>query len=174
MTIVKWAKEFLREGELSDHSQGVHSKRESFINDSDVKAMVPEEIRMTKPAERSLICIGNNSQQVPVRGGYAYRKNKKMIYFDGHERKDVVAYRILWSKRMMDHIQKMDFYSGEQEEVVLEPVLEEDESTLYANDGKNDLWLMEDENHIRKKDPGASIMVSEFQCPCHGTMKIQG
>lgn len=33
------------------------------------------------------------------------------------------------------------------------------------------MWLQEDENYIRKKSMGSSIMVSEFQCPCHGTMK---
>ncbi|OAD08036.1 hypothetical protein MUCCIDRAFT_158274 [Mucor lusitanicus CBS 277.49] len=206
MTIVQWAKEFLREGKPSDHSQGVHSKRKSFLNYSDVKAMVLEEIRKTKPAERSLVVIKQFIENVVVpsflgvvgrsvsettlsrylyKWGYAYRKNKKMIRFDGHKREeDVVAYRILWCKRMMEYIQKMDFYSGKHEEVVLEPVLEEGEKILvfvtqnerafYANDGKNDLWLMEGETHIRKKGPGASIMVSKFQRPCHGTMKIQG
>lgn len=49
----------------------------------------------------------------------------------------------------------------------------QDESIFYANDGKNNLWLMEGEILIRKKGPGSSIMVSEFQCPCHGTMKIK-
>jgi hypothetical protein len=204
-SIIKWAKEFLREGKLSDHSQGVHSKRKCFLNDSDVKAMVLEEIRKTKPAERSLITIKKFIDEVVVPSilgvvnrsvsettiskylyewGYAYRKNKKTIYFDGHEREDVVAYRILWSNRLMEYMKKMDFYTGDNEELVLEPVLEEnekkivlvthDESTFYANDGKNDLWMLEGENHIRKKGPGSSIMVSEFQCPCHGTMKIEG
>ena len=57
--------------------------------------------------------------------GYAYRKNKKTIYFDGHEREDVVAYRRLWSKRMLEYMEKMDFYSGDNEELVLVPELEE-------------------------------------------------
>jgi hypothetical protein len=80
-------------------------------------------------------------------------------------------------------MEKMDFYEGENEENILEPVILEgdkkivfvthDESTFYANDGKKDLWLLEGENYIRKKGPGSSIMVSEFQCPCHGTMKIE-
>ncbi len=34
-----------------------------------------------------------------------------------------------------------------------------DECTFYANDGKNDIWLEEGENYIRKKKVGASIMV---------------
>ncbi|KAG0771949.1 hypothetical protein G6F22_016081 [Rhizopus arrhizus] len=85
---------------------------------------------------------------------------------------------------MLEYMEKMDFYSGETEEDVLEPnalpegerkcvFVTHDESTFYANDGKNDMWLADGENYIRKKGPGLSIMVSEFQCPCHGTMKIQ-
>ena len=50
----------------------------------------------------------------------------------------------------------------------------QDESTFYANDDKDTLWMSKDENYIRKKGPGSSIMVSEFQCPCHGTMRIRG
>ena len=203
MTIIKWSNEFLQERKLSDHCQGVHSKRKSFLNDSDVKMMILEEMRKTKPAERSLVVIKKFIDDVVVPSflgvanrsvaettiskylyewGYAYRKNKKMIYFDGHEREDVVAYRDIWSRRMMGYMEKMDFYTGENEENILEPTLEDgdkklvfvtqDESTFYANDGKNDLWLEDGENHIRKKGPGSSIMISEFQCPCHGTMKI--
>ncbi|KAG2191293.1 hypothetical protein INT47_005117 [Mucor saturninus] len=204
MTIIKWSNEFLQERKLSDHCQGVHSKRKSFLNDSDVKMMILEEMRKTKPAERSLVVIKKFIDDVVVPSflgvanrsvaettiskylyewGYAYRKNKKMIYFDGHEREDVVAYRDKWSRRMMEYMEKMDFYAGENEENILEPELEDgekklvfvtqDESTFYANDGKNDLWLEDGENHIRKKGPGSSIMISEFQCPCHGTMKIE-
>ncbi|KAG1439609.1 hypothetical protein G6F46_013942 [Rhizopus delemar] len=111
MTIVKWAKEYLSQGVLSRHRQGVHSKRKSFLNDADIKEMVLEEIRRMKPAERSLVTIkkfidevvipsklGVIMQPVPEstvsnylhEWGYAYRKNKKTIYFDGHEREDVV------------------------------------------------------------------------------------
>ncbi|KAG1495541.1 hypothetical protein G6F53_012356 [Rhizopus delemar] len=111
MTIVKWAKEYLSQGVLSRHRQGVHSKRKSFLNDADIKEMVLEEIRRMKPAERSLVTIkrfidevvipsklGVIMQPVPEstlsnylhEWGYVYRKNKKTIYFDGHEREDVV------------------------------------------------------------------------------------
>ncbi|KAI8967333.1 hypothetical protein BDB01DRAFT_829099 [Pilobolus umbonatus] len=49
-----------------------------------------------------------------------------------------------------------------------------DECTLYANDGKREMWIRQGENPIRKKGPGMSIMVSEFQCSCHGTMRVKG
>lgn len=53
-------------------------------------------------------------------------------------------------------------------------IVTHDESTFYSNDGKEDLWLKGNGNAIRKKSPGGSIMVSEFQCACHGTMRIKG
>ncbi|KAI8093929.1 hypothetical protein BDF21DRAFT_320206, partial [Thamnidium elegans] len=145
-TIVGWANEFLREGELSNHSQGVHTKRTSFLNDSDIKMMILDGIRKTNPAERSLVVIKKYIEEVVapsvlgVQGrtissstiskylqewGYLYRKNEKTIYFDGHEREDVVKYRDLWSRRMLEYMEKMDFYSGENEENIPEPELQE-------------------------------------------------
>ncbi|KAG1489580.1 hypothetical protein G6F47_012193 [Rhizopus delemar] len=167
--------------------------------------MVLEEIRRMKPTERSLVTIKKSIDEVVIPSklgvimqlvpestlsnylhewGYVYRKNQKTIYFDGHEREDMVEYRNVCSKRMLEYMEKMDFYSGETEEDVLEPnalpegerkcvFVMHDESTFYANDGKNDVWLADGENYIRKKGPGLFIMVSEFQCPCYGTMKIQ-
>lgn len=200
-SIVKWSKEFLRQGELSRHCQGVHIKRESLLNDADVKGKILEMIRATKPAERSLSYIKKYIEDdvfpliLGVTGsiseptlskylyewGYSYRKNQKAIYFDGHEREDVVKYRNEWCQRMLGYMRRSEFYEGDEEEVVIEPVLKEgerkvvfvthDESTFYANDGKNDLWLQQGENYLRKKGVGLSIMVSEFQCPCHGTMR---
>jgi hypothetical protein len=49
-----------------------------------------------------------------------------------------------------------------------------DESTFYANDGKEKGWFQQGETQLRGKGPGLSIMVSEFQCPCHGTMRYDG
>lgn len=46
------------------------------------------------------------------------------------------------------------------------------ECTYFANDGKSKLWLLDgtEEPPLLPKSSGASIMVSEFQCSCHGTM----
>jgi hypothetical protein len=46
-----------------------------------------------------------------------------------------------------------------------------DESVFYANDGRNKGWFEKGEVQMRGKGPGLSIMVSEFQCACHGTMR---
>jgi hypothetical protein len=34
----------------------------------------------------------------------------RILYFDGHERSDVVAYRLEWAKRMMDYFKLCVMY----------------------------------------------------------------
>jgi hypothetical protein len=46
-----------------------------------------------------------------------------------------------------------------------------DESTFYANDHQQYAWLEKNESFILPKSQGRSIMISEFHCPCHGTMR---
>lgn len=200
-TIIKWANEFYDNKCISKHNQGAHVKRESFFSDNDVKLEVLSMIKKMRPSERILKDIKNNIEESVIPStlgtsgtvslttlsnylyewGYQYRNNKREIFFDGHEREDVVEYRNEWSKRMIEYMTRSDFYEGEQLQNVIEPDLQDghkkivfvthDESTFYANDGKNTLWLKEGDNYIRKKGVGQSIMVSEFQCPCHGTMR---
>lgn len=77
----------------------------------------------------------------------------------------------------------MDSYKGEEEEEVIPPELPNgaskivmvthDEATFFSNEARDQMWQHEDESPIRKKTPGGSIMISEFQCPCHGTMRIK-
>ncbi|OAD72392.1 hypothetical protein PHYBLDRAFT_169524 [Phycomyces blakesleeanus NRRL 1555(-)] len=116
--------------------------------------------------------------------GYVHRKNNQDVYYDGHERQDVVQYCHAWAMRMMGYKQCMSDFTGEDEEIEVTPLLLENqkklvmvthgESTFYAHDGKVDMWLEEGESHIRKKDQGRSLMVSKFQCACHGTMRVKG
>ncbi|KAI7900629.1 uncharacterized protein BX663DRAFT_562974 [Cokeromyces recurvatus] len=80
----------------------------------------------------------------------------------------------------------MDKYSVDDEANIVPPTLREgekkivlvthDESTFYSNDGKLIRWCEQNETTILLKGSGGSIMVSEFMCPCHGTMrgKING
>ncbi|EIE76273.1 hypothetical protein RO3G_00977 [Rhizopus delemar RA 99-880] len=155
MAIVKWAKEYLSQGVLSRHRQGVHSKRKSFLNDADIKEMVLEEIRRMKPAGRSLATIKKFIDEVviPSKLGVIMQPVSESTLRETEE----------------DVLEPNALPEGERKCVFVT----HDESTFYANDGKNDMWLADGENYIRKKGPGLSIMVSEFQYPCHGTMKIQ-
>ncbi|SAM02738.1 hypothetical protein [Absidia glauca] len=126
----------------------------------------------------------NTIRNYLVKWGFSFRKNIKGIFFDGHERPDVVTYREAWATRMMNKSRSMTMYEGEDMEIEILPSLRpgykmhvmvtHDESVFYANDGKNKGWFLPGEVHLRSKGPGRSIMVSEFQCPCHGTMRHNG
>lgn len=108
--------------------------------------------------------------------------NHIQVYYDGHEREDVVQYRKEWTKRMLAYSEKMRRYEGDnmEQEILLSlrdgeqelVLVTHDESTFYANDGVARAWLSEGETMLQKKSMGGSIMVSEFMCPCHGRLKI--
>ncbi|SAM08083.1 hypothetical protein [Absidia glauca] len=81
---------------------------------------------------------------------------------------------------MMEHKKRMDGYSGDEEENVVDRIdksgpkkvfVTHDESIFYANDGQDKSWYADHENRLAKKGQGLSVMVSEYQCPCHGTMR---
>ena len=67
--------------------------------------------------------------------------------------------------------------------IEVEPLLEDgerkivlvtqDESTFHAHDARNRMWKKEGEQILRKKGPGKGLMVSNFMCPCHGTVCYQ-
>jgi hypothetical protein len=196
-----WAKEYLQRGELSKHRQGKHAKSVSLLSDESIQHAACKWIRAQKHERRDLPTLANvlNNEIIPeklgVKGsislttlwrymrawGYVFRNNGKDIFVDGHERADVVEYRQRWARRMMSYRSSMDEFAGDEEELVIEPhlsagdrklvLVSHDESTFFAHDGKQDMWLAEGETVLRKKGPGMSIMVSEFQCPCHGTMR---
>ena len=114
--------------------------------------------------------------------GYKYNERRKDIYFDGHERSDVVAYRKEWLKRMFVYKKNMKDFDGDMLDVILEPQLQpgekefiqvtHDECHFYANDGRRRIWVQEKENTLRPKHMGRSIMVSAFLCPCHGLLRL--
>ncbi|OAD70983.1 hypothetical protein PHYBLDRAFT_171043 [Phycomyces blakesleeanus NRRL 1555(-)] len=82
---------------------------------------------------------------------YVFRENSKDIYYNGHEREDLIAYHQKWAKRMI--------VSNEIQHVLVT----HDELTFYTNNGKNIMWLMEDENQISKKDLEMSLMIKVFR-----------
>lgn len=129
--IIRWSKEYLQAGSLSRHKQGVHAKRVSFLGDADVKMKLLSWLRLQKPEHRSISHVQRYLQEdlVPSvlgvtavkmspktiadymhKWGYSYRKNNKDVYYNGHEREDVVEYRQEWSSRMMAYKRLMEAY----------------------------------------------------------------
>src|SRR5947209_5345460 len=76
----------------------------------------------------------------------------------------------------------MKNFDGDAMNIVLEPQLRpeekefvqvtHDECHFYANDGRRRIWIREEEDILRSKHIGRSIMVSAFLCPCHGLLRL--
>ncbi len=55
--------------------------------------------------------------------GYRYNERRKGIYYDGHERSDVVEYREKWLKRMFVYKKHMRKFDEDMLDIILEPKL---------------------------------------------------
>lgn len=202
--IRKWGAHFIQTGELLIYRQGKHTKLESLLNDEDFKEDCQAWLRQQKPESRS---PGNLKRYIEetlfpkLMGhikkdtisektcrnymhlwGYKYDEKKKGVYYDGHERPDVIKYRKEWLKRMFEYQKYMKDFNGDMLDIVLEPQLKSEEKELvqithdechfYANDGQRKIWMKDDEDILRSKHQGRSIMVSAFLCPCHGLLRL--
>ena len=88
------------------------------------------------------------------------------IYYDGHERSDVVEYQIKFLEEIFQYEKYMAKYEGESMECV-PPILEfnekeivfvtHDECIFYSNDGKRGVWAKSGELPLRKKGNGKSM-----------------
>ena len=98
--------------------------------------------------------------------GFWYISHKKGLYYDGHDRPDVVSYR---QNIFIPFIQGLKHwliqYSPEnvEEEVYIAPknyverrlvLCAHDEMTAQANDANAKSWVLEDQHRLRKKGVG--------------------
>ncbi|CAG8754004.1 8187_t:CDS:1 [Dentiscutata erythropus] len=130
-------------GELLPYRQGKHTKFESLINDEDFSESCKEWLRQQKLEARISSnskayikdilfpkLIGHIKKDTILKRtcrsyiyswGFRYNERRKGIYFDSHERPDVVAYRNKWVKRMFLYKRTMKDFVGESLEFILEP-----------------------------------------------------
>ena len=83
---------------------------------------------------------------------------------------------------MFEYKKSMKEFDGDMLDIVLEPQLKAEEKELvqithdecyfYANDGQQKIWINKDEDILRSKYIGRSIMVSAFLCQCHGLLQL--
>lgn len=107
--------------------------------------------------------------------GFVYKDVKKDVYFDGHEREDVVKYRNeVFLKNWQEFSRRFVIFEEDgswEKPPGLRPgekpmvLVTHDESTFNANDGKRRLWLKQGEQPLRPKGKGKGIMVSGFLTP---------
>ena len=88
--------------------------------------------------------------------GWDYKDHSKNIYFDGHERDDVVAYRNQFLEQMANLRPRIAVYEGQNMDEIISPILPpnvlelipvtHNESIFYANDGIVKTWGLAKEN----------------------------
>ena len=117
--------------------------------------------------------------------GFKYTLHKKAIYYDGHDRADVVKDRQeRFLPTMKEHRQRLVEYSMEDPtKEILKPLppdvrklvlLAHDESTCTANDGPKASWVIEGEQPILKKGAGRGLHRSDVICSTFGWLKNAG
>jgi hypothetical protein len=117
------------------------------------------------------------------REGFRFVEHKKALYYDGHERPDVVHYRQnVFLPAMEKYRARLVEYIPGPGEIVNEKkkpncvetrlvVCAHDEMTSQANDGKVRSWVCQDEHALKKKGMGRGIHQSDVICSTVGWLK---
>ena len=109
--------------------------------------------------------------------GFARVHHQKGVYFDGHDREDVVCYRnaFLASMEMFD--KRSITFDGNLPDLVNgeKPLIRvvHDESTFHSNCDQTYFWGDENTNVLRQKSLGAGIMVSDFVDEVSGFLRTE-
>ena len=198
--IRKWAKYWLNNSILPKSMQGCHQKTKSLIDDEDIINNSLNFIRhnggKTTPKEFRQFIISvifpqinvTNNKTISIKTSRIWLKKlglkpqsrKKGIYFDGHEREDVLEYRKKFLKEMEELECLMPTFVGDDmiqinPEIVDKPLhilVTHDECLFYSNDDRPIVWAPIGEPPLRKKGQGKSIMVSEFLLETIGRLKL--
>jgi hypothetical protein len=112
-----------------------------------------------------------------------HQRQHKDIYYDGHERDDVVKYRKIFLTQMEEFERLMPRPDENDIMVIIEPSLNpgdkryilvtHDESIFYSNDGKKTFWGPKGHMPLRKKGAGLSIHVSDFLTEIDGRLRFE-
>ena len=105
--------------------------------------------------------------------GFSPTLYRKGLYFDGHERADVVEYRRIYLRKLevlqISHIPPPSCSGGHTEEAIGSStaqkrlvLLYHDESCFHANEGQQWQWTEVDKLALRPKSQGRGLMVSDF------------
>ena len=108
--------------------------------------------------------------------GFNRVHHQKGVYFDGHDRTDVVADRKALLELMKELDTKSILYDDKIPELNGErPLIRivHDESTFHANCDQTYFWGDEETNVLRQKSLGAGIMVSDFVDEVGGFVRTQ-
>lgn len=114
------------------------------------------------------------------REGFRFESYRKGLYYDGHDRADVVEYRQQsFLPEMERHKQRLVQYivSDVEQEFLYNPnnyverrlvLCAHDEMTAQAHDGKAKSWVLDNQHALRKKGVGRGIHQSDIICSTVG------
>lgn len=130
------------------------------------------------------ICV-STARRWMLRNGFHYMRYKKALYFDGHERPDVVDYRQnVFLPAMAEYRDRLVEYRLDNifEEVIKNLPLgvrklvlcPHDESTMQSNDGQKAGWGPENEMPLLKKGVGRGSHRSDVICSTVGWLRNAG
>ncbi len=108
--------------------------------------------------------------------GFDQRCHSKGVYFDGHDREDVVAHRKQFVSQLADLESKTMSPSQPHPVTTERPIIRvyHDESTFNANAMQSSFWADEEVQVLRQKSLGAAIMVSDFIEDIGGYLRHEG
>ena len=115
--------------------------------------------------------------------GFKYTNHKKGLYFDGHDRPDVVEFRqghFLPAMKAYE-ARLVRYVVGDVDQELIIPrenyverrlvLLAQDEMTSQANDITSKMWVFEDQHRLRKKGVGRGLHKSDTLCSTVGWLE---
>jgi hypothetical protein len=200
-SIRTWGETYLETGAFIRSKQGKHPKIYSLIQDEAAREKFLKHLRSIPTLQRTpeqfcrelnnglLHRLSSSRQSVNIDTARRWMKflgfeatvAKKNYFVDGHEREDVVEYRLKFLNDMQNIERKLSTWNGTNTDTETKPILKanekrsvfvvHDESTFYTNDAARIIWMENGKNEIRPKTKGSSIMVSGFCCECCGFLE---
>ncbi|KAJ7300665.1 hypothetical protein DFH08DRAFT_1090539, partial [Mycena albidolilacea] len=190
----KWTWNWISDRVIPESKIGKHGKSYSLYDDpiicaelrsyvrSEKWAMDPEKLVQFSQQKMVPAAVGHGVSLHPARRllqreGFLYTEHKKGLYYDGHERPDVVdnrqnrflpamaghRYRLVEYKIGNVEVELDKMYDGKYVlwRLVLAP---HDEMTAQCNDGPTKSWVLESEQLLRKKGVGRGLHCSDAIC----------
>jgi hypothetical protein len=200
--IRSWTQNFINYRQIPVSMRGKHQKIKSLLGDEDIhqmiseylwsigcnitvsgfKAYVEQEVFSSVGIESKKTISDNTARAWLKHFGWKFRVERKDVYYDGHERPDVIEYRQDFLNEMLE-LEKWMPKPLNDVMILEEPILDvnekrhilitHDESVFYANDGKKTFWGPAGHQPLRKKGAGLSLHVSDFLTEIDGRLKFE-
>lgn len=108
--------------------------------------------------------------------GFVHKQYSKGVYFDGHEREDVVDDRKAYLTQLQSYDKRRWTSHSPAPNPQCRPVIRvyHDESTFYANADQTFQWTDGSKQVLKQKSLGQSVMVSDFIDEVGGFLQHEG